>query len=66
MKVSTARICLDCDEVFDGDAKGFYRSVCPSCANKETVLLSKFLQPLPVLKIRKEEVGPMRPESKRG
>lgn len=43
MKISTARICLDCDEVFDGATGGFYRTVCPACASKETVLLSKFL-----------------------
>ncbi len=64
MKVSTARLCIDCDELFDGDAKGFYRTICPSCTSKETVLLTKFLPAKGITP--KEGVKPMRPESKGG
>ncbi|RJQ21993.1 MAG: hypothetical protein C4560_02930 [Nitrospiraceae bacterium] len=48
MKLATARVCIQCEEIFDhirtlqagtGDAR-----VCPSCLSKSTVLLSKYVQ----------------------
>ena len=39
MKVATAKICLDCDELFTEEE-------CPECLNKEYVFLSKWLPPL--------------------
>lgn len=42
MKLESAYICLDCDEVFeDGDGVG-----CPSCSNRYVVALSKWIRPL--------------------
>lgn len=48
MKLSGARICVECEEVFD-----YYRTllagtgnarVCPSCLSTSTVLLSRWVQ----------------------
>ena len=37
MKVSTVRVCLDCDGVFEG-------AICPDCAGKSSVPLSKYFK----------------------
>jgi hypothetical protein len=50
MKLSSARLCLQCDELFerypDFDMNGKiigYRSDCPACGNTHTVPLTKWL-----------------------
>lgn len=43
MKLRTASICIDCDEVFEGSGSDLR---CPVCASRVTAFLSKWLMPL--------------------
>lgn len=38
MKVSTAKICLNCDAVYEGD-------LCPDCAGRGFICLSRYFKP---------------------
>lgn len=38
MKVRTAKICLNCDAVYEG-------GLCPDCAGKKFICLSKYFKP---------------------
>jgi predicted nucleic acid-binding Zn-ribbon protein len=39
MKVSTVKICLNCDAVYEGE------KLCPDCAGDSFVYLSKYFKP---------------------
>lgn len=39
MKLKEAKICIDCDEVFEG------RNACPKCGREQVVFLNAWLLP---------------------
>ena len=48
MKVATAKICGECDEIYQGD-------VCPACTSKSNVSVSTFISPMKSFKDIREE-----------
>jgi len=45
MKLINARLCLDCNEVFDPkESIAMDKYSCPKCANKSTVCLNSFFR----------------------
>lgn len=44
MKLSNARFCPDCKEVFDNRGSLRPETTCPSCTNRATVLLVNILK----------------------
>ena len=45
MKIDSAKICIDCNEVFDGDE----HTDCPRCASTVTVWLDRWISPVRVV-----------------
>lgn len=46
MKVVDAKVCADCDEVFEG-------CVCPACGNEQNIPVQKALLPITGSRVRK-------------
>lgn len=44
MKLSTARFCPDCSEIFTNKGSLRPETSCPSCTNRSTVLLSSLFK----------------------
>jgi hypothetical protein len=44
MKLSTARFCPDCNEIFTNRGSLRPETSCPSCTNRSTVLLSSLFK----------------------
>ncbi len=44
MKLSTARFCPDCKEIFTNTGSLRPETSCPSCTNRSTVLLSSLFK----------------------
>lgn len=44
MKLSTARFCPDCNEVFTNIGSLISKTSCPNCTNRSTVLLSSLFK----------------------
>lgn len=45
-KLKDMRLCPECNEVFESNITG----VCPSCTNRETILLDRFFSKKEVIK----------------
>ncbi len=50
MKLAVARICIDCEEIYEGGM------VCPSCTSKSGIPLSRWIQTMADYESNKEEV----------
>ncbi len=44
MKLDRARLCVDCEEVFDGSENGRYRSGCPRCGSAQSFFIARWLE----------------------
>lgn len=52
MNLRAAAICLDCDEVIDLSlSRNEREEKCPMCGSKEHIMLSRYLKPLPVIRV---------------
>jgi hypothetical protein len=52
MNLRSAAICLDCDEVIDlSTSRNAEEETCPKCGSKDNAMLSKYIQPMPVVRV---------------
>ncbi len=50
MNLRSAAICLDCDELIDL-IESRKEERCPRCGSKDHTMLSKYIKPLPVIRV---------------
>ena len=43
MKLQDARLCLDCDCVYDSKINPLWQEICPDCSSRATYLLVNWL-----------------------
>jgi anaerobic ribonucleoside-triphosphate reductase len=55
MNLRSAAICLDCDEVIDL-FESRKEEKCPRCGSKDHEMLSKYIKPIPVIRVVEKPV----------
>jgi len=50
MNLRSAAICLDCDEIIDL-LESRKEEKCPRCGSKDHTMLSRYIKPIPVIRV---------------
>lgn len=67
MNLRSTAICLDCDELIDL-SESRKEEKCPRCGSKDHAMLSKYIRPLPVIRVTEVPIASLieKPVKKNG